>query len=70
MEKVTIKVEGMTCGGCVKSIENALATHEGVSRTSADLDAGTVSVDFDGKLIQRSAIERAITDAGFDVPAQ
>ena len=70
MDKATIKVTGMTCGGCVKSIENALDTYAGISRTSADLDAGTVSVEFDGKQIQRSAIERAITDAGFDVPAQ
>ena len=70
MEKATIKVEGMTCGGCVKSIENALGTHDGIHQTSADLDAGTVSVQFDGALIQRSAIERMITDAGFDVPTQ
>ncbi|MFQ5635456.1 MAG: heavy-metal-associated domain-containing protein [Gammaproteobacteria bacterium] len=70
MDKATIKVEGMTCGGCVKSIENALATREGINRTSADLDAGTVSVEFDGTLIQRPAIEQAITEAGFDVPAQ
>jgi len=70
MDNATIKVEGMTCGGCVKSIENALAKHEAIARTSADLDAGTVSVEFDEKRIQRSAIERAITDAGFEVPAQ
>ena len=70
MEKATIKVEGMTCGGCVKSIEKALATRDGIQRTSADLDAGTVFVEFDDALIKRSAIERAITDAGFDVPAQ
>ena len=70
MEKATIKVEGMTCGGCVKSIEKALAQHDGISRTNADLDAGTLAVEFDAKLIQRSAIERAITDAGFDVPTQ
>ena len=70
MEKATIKVEGMTCGGCVKSIENALSKYDGIGRTDADLDAGTLSVEFDGKTIQRSVIERAITDAGFDVPAQ
>ena len=35
-----------------------------------DLDAGTVDVEFDSKVIQRSAIERAIESAGFDVPAQ
>jgi copper chaperone len=70
MEKITLKVEGMTCGGCVKSITNALASYDGIDNTAADLDAGTVSVEFDGALIQQAAIERAITDAGFDVPAQ
>jgi copper ion binding protein len=70
METETIKVLGMTCGGCVKSIENALAIYDGIHRTSADLDAGTVSVEFDGKRVQRSEIERAISEAGFDVPAQ
>lgn len=70
MDEATIKVKGMTCGGCVKSIEKALAQHDGIYQTSADLDAGTLSVRFDAKLVQRSAIERAIADAGFDVPAQ
>jgi len=70
MEKITLKVEGMTCGGCVKSIANALNTYEGIGETNADLDAGTLSVEFDSALIQQPAIERAITDAGFDVPAQ
>jgi copper chaperone len=70
MDKITIKVEGMTCGGCVNSIQRALGEHDGIGNTAADLDAGTVDVEFDSKVIQRSAIERAIESAGFDVPAQ
>ena len=65
-----LTITGMTCGGCVKSIANALATYDGIGDTDADLDAGTLSVEFDSTLIQRHAIERAITDAGFEVPAQ
>ncbi len=41
-----------------------------VDPDQADLDAGTVDVEFDNKVIQRSAIERVIESAGFDVPAQ
>ena len=70
MDKITIKVEGMTCGGCVNSIQKALGEHDGIRKTDADLDAGTVEVEFDAKVIRRSAIERAIESAGFDVPAQ
>ena len=69
MEKVELKVEGMTCGGCVKSIQNALNGRNGVDSAVADLEAGTVAIEFDGKVIQRSALEQAIVDAGFDVAA-
>jgi copper chaperone len=69
MTSATIKVEGMTCGGCVKSIENALNEQAGIQKVAADLEAGTVAVDFDTNLIQVAAIENAIENAGFDVAA-
>ena len=69
MDKVELKVEGMTCGGCVKSIQNALNGRNGVNNAVADLEAGTVAIEFDGKVIQKSALEQAIVDAGFDVAA-
>jgi len=69
MERVEIRVEGMTCGGCVNSIQNALNQREGVHRATADLENGIVSVDFDPTLIARAALEDAITGAGFDVLA-
>jgi len=69
MNKIEIQVEGMTCGGCVKSIQNALNAREGVSRASADLDAKTVSIEFDPAVIEVSALQQAIVDAGFDVAA-
>jgi len=69
MTSATIKVAGMTCGGCVKSIENALIEQAGIQKVAADLDAGTVAVDFDANLIQLAGIEQAIEKAGFDVAA-
>ncbi len=69
MEKLTLKVDGMTCGGCVKSIQKALNTREGINETNADLDSATVTVEFDPTLIQESVIRDAIEDAGFDVAA-
>jgi len=69
MASETIKVEGMTCGGCTKSIENALIEQPGVTKVTADLDASTVSIDFDAHAIQLTALEQAIEKAGFDVKA-
>ncbi len=67
MEKVQIKVTGMTCGGCERSIQNALTSHKGVATAKADRSAGLVSVEFDAAVIQRNALEKAITEAGFAV---
>ena len=67
MEKVDIKVSGMTCGGCERSVQNALTSRKGVASARADRAAGLVSVEFDAGVIQRPAIEKAITDAGFQV---
>mgnify|MGYP002623885240 FL=1 len=67
MKHVQIKVDGMTCGGCVNSVQNALTSHEGVKSAKATLDTGLVDVDFDPAVIGQVEIENAIEGAGFDV---
>ncbi len=69
MEKVHLKVEGMTCGGCVQSVQKALTNREGVRTANADLDTGMVMIEFDAKVIQKASLEKAIADAGFSVAA-
>jgi len=69
MERVEIRVDGMTCGGCVKSIQNALNNRDGVTSAAADLDSSIVAVEFDSGVIQQDAIEQAIVEAGFSVAA-
>jgi len=69
METLQLKVSGMTCGGCERSVQNALTSHKGVASAKADRSAGTVAVEFDPAVIQRAALEKAITAAGFQVGA-
>ena len=69
MEKIELRVDGMTCSGCVKSVQKALTSHDGVRSASADLDSGMVKIDFDPSLIKRPALEKAIVDAGFEIGA-
>ena len=69
MEKIFLKVEGMTCGGCVQSVQKALVKQEGVSKANADLETGMVTIEFDGTKIDKPAIQKTIKDAGFQVAA-
>ncbi|UCG73406.1 MAG: heavy-metal-associated domain-containing protein [Chromatiales bacterium] len=69
MERVELNVEGMTCGGCVNSIQNALNTRDGVASATADLESQRVTIEFDPALIQKAGLVEAIEDAGFDVAA-
>lgn len=39
-----LTIEGMTCGHCQKSVEDALAKVEGVSTVDVDLGAGLARV--------------------------
>jgi copper chaperone CopZ len=67
--KTEFKVSGMTCGGCERSVQNALTSRPGVSTAKADRVSGTVAVEFDPAKIEQAALAKAITDAGFQVAA-
>ena len=67
MEKIELKVEGMTCGGCSSSVEKVLTAANGVQAVSASHEDDKVNVDFDPSVIDLGAIKSAIEDAGFDV---
>ncbi|MBL8629251.1 MAG: heavy-metal-associated domain-containing protein [Rhodospirillaceae bacterium] len=69
MTQITIPVEGMTCGGCVKSVERALGNQAGVSSAKASLEGKNVAVEFDAAAISKAQLEAAIQKAGFSVPA-
>ena len=57
-------VKGMTCGGCVKSVERAVGRVAGVSSVKVELDGGKVEVQGD---VAREAVETAIVKAGYEV---
>lgn len=65
--KTTLKVNGMTCAMCVKTIEMALAGLEGVKAAKANLNSETVFVDFDESKVSINQIIRAIEDVGYEV---
>ncbi len=44
---VELKVEGMTCDGCVRSVEKKLLKVAGVESALVSLGAGKATVEFD-----------------------
>jgi copper chaperone CopZ len=61
---VKLKVEGMTCGGCVASVENALGRVAGVRKVKVDLAAGTAVVE--GAGLDAERLVAVVYDAGYD----
>lgn len=68
MNSVTIPVEGMSCGGCVSSVEKALRELPRVVDVKAQLQPGQVTLMFDAADIDIHAVVTRIEDAGYAVP--
>ena len=66
METLTLKVSGMTCGGCVKSVTNVLRALPGVDKAEVDLDKGAATVTFDAAKLNRANMVDAVESAGYD----
>ena len=66
METTTIKVDGMSCGGCVKSVTNVLAALPGVARAEVSLEEKSARVEYETGRVTRDDMKRAIVDAGFE----
>ncbi|WP_156960104.1 copper chaperone CopZ [Oceanobacillus manasiensis] len=66
MEK-TLNVQGMSCGHCKMSVENALKNLDGVSAAEVNLEAGKVEVTFDDLKVNVTTMKDAVEEQGYDV---
>jgi copper chaperone len=66
METIVLKVSGMSCGGCVKSVTKVLTELPGVSKAEVQLSPGEARVEYDPAAVTREAMKQAIDDAGFE----
>lgn len=66
METTTIKVDGMSCGGCVKSVTGVLTALDGVAKAEVSLEQKQALVEFDAARVTRDQLKAVIEDAGFD----
>lgn len=66
MEKTILKVEGMSCEHCVKSVTSAVIDLPGVQGIDVSLENKTVQITHDGSTTVQTFKEE-IEDQGYDV---
>lgn len=69
MQNITLNIDGMTCGGCAKSVTRVLSDLAGVASVDVDWQNGTAQVQFDAAQTDVAALIDAVEGAGFDVQA-
>jgi mercuric ion transport protein len=62
---VTLDVEGMTCGGCARSIQATLRGLDGVEEASVTFEPPRARVSYDPSQVSVEALTQATADVGF-----
>lgn len=58
-------VENMTCGACVRKVQNALAGVNGIGKVEVSVTAGRSNVEYDAARVDPATIAATITAAGY-----
>jgi copper chaperone len=66
METMTLKVGGMSCGGCVKSVTGVLEALPGVAKAEVSLEKAEAVISYEAGKVGREQMVQAIDDAGFE----
>ena len=65
VDMLSLKVSGMTCGGCIKAVTKAVQSQDPQAKVGVDLASQMVNLETSLSAEQASQI---IADAGFPVP--
>ena len=68
METLELKVEGMDCAGCVKSVTRMLSAVRGVDKVDVSLAEARARVTYDPAQSGPADFRRAVERAGFKAP--
>jgi copper chaperone CopZ len=65
MERVSLTIEGMSCGHCVRAVDQALKGLPGVQ--VEQVGVGSAVVAYDPAAVKPEQIEAAISEEGYEV---
>lgn len=67
MKQLKLEVSGMSCGHCVKAVQEALGAVPGVKVDNVEI--GTATVSFDETKVSVGDLVDAVSDAGYEANA-
>lgn len=67
MQNVTLNVQGMSCGHCVKAVEGGVGELAGVNEVKVNLAEGLVDIAFDEAKVSLDQIKETIDEQGYEV---
>lgn len=67
---VTIRIEGMHCGGCASSVTKALKATEGVEDAQVSFEKGEAVVKYDDQKVTVAKLREVINNTGFKAVAE
>ncbi len=67
LRRVELKVAGMTCVMCAKTIEHSLRDLDGTTHAEVNLGNEMVRVEYDPSQLKLADLEKAVTEVGYEV---
>jgi P-type Cu+ transporter len=65
MEKVTLKLRGMSCAACANTIETALLAVPGVKNGSVNFGVEQATITYDAQQVSVQNLQEAVAEAGY-----
>ncbi len=65
MATTTLKVTGMTCGHCVRSVSSAIGGLEGVRSADVQLESGRATIVYDESKVTPRDLVGAVLEEGY-----
>jgi copper chaperone CopZ len=62
---VTLRVKGMTCGGCATGVEKALKSTEGIESVRVSFERGRAVIKYDHQKVTEAKLREVINGTGF-----
>ncbi len=66
MRQRTLRVKGMSCEHCVKTVKTALESVPGVAQAQVSLSEGTAAVQLTLEQVSSERLIQAVKDAGYE----
>ncbi|HEV8132106.1 MAG TPA: cation transporter [Acidobacteriota bacterium] len=65
LEKITLKVEGMTCGGCAIGVKKTLEKQKGVRKADVSFEKGQAIAEVEKGKVKPEELAAAVTKFGY-----